>query len=133
MAIIEPFEEHAGRYEDWFRLHDAAYRAEVRAISELLPRGPAENARRRIRALHGPSGGANSDTPGGRHSLLRGAPRALALPLVHPSRGPSPPFPLARQDAIMSTITSVDKTRAEAGVLYFAGYAIELTNAETVL
>jgi len=33
---IRPFEENAGRYEDWFSRHENAYLAEVRAIAQLM-------------------------------------------------------------------------------------------------
>jgi len=39
VAKAGPFDRHAQRYEEWFETHGAAYRAELRAVRELLPRG----------------------------------------------------------------------------------------------
>ena len=37
MAGVDAFEGATGRYEAWFRDHHNAYRAEVRAVEELMP------------------------------------------------------------------------------------------------
>ena len=37
MANIEPFEKHAGEYEDWFERNKFAYESELRAVRTLLP------------------------------------------------------------------------------------------------
>lgn len=37
MARIEPFEEHAGEYEDWFTEHRLAYESELQAVKQQLP------------------------------------------------------------------------------------------------
>lgn len=34
---IQPFEQHADRYESWFRRHPAAYASELAAVRELWP------------------------------------------------------------------------------------------------
>lgn len=39
MAKIEPFEQHAGKYEDWFTKHRFAYESELQAVRQHLPRG----------------------------------------------------------------------------------------------
>jgi hypothetical protein len=39
MAKIEPFEEHAQQYEDWFERNRFAYESELRAVKTLLPEG----------------------------------------------------------------------------------------------
>lgn len=36
---IEPFEQHADRYESWFERHPAAYQSELAAVRELWPPG----------------------------------------------------------------------------------------------
>jgi SAM-dependent methyltransferase/transcriptional regulator with XRE-family HTH domain len=38
-ARTQPFDEHSDRYEAWFHAHGHAYRAEVRALKELMPPG----------------------------------------------------------------------------------------------
>jgi len=37
MARIEPFEQHAGEYEDWFTEHRLAYESELQAVKQQLP------------------------------------------------------------------------------------------------
>jgi SAM-dependent methyltransferase len=37
MARIEPFEQHAGRYDAWFAEHEFAYMSELRALRALMP------------------------------------------------------------------------------------------------
>jgi ubiquinone/menaquinone biosynthesis C-methylase UbiE len=39
MAKIEPFEQHAGKYEDWFTKHKFAYKSELQAVRQHVPRG----------------------------------------------------------------------------------------------
>lgn len=36
MALTEPFDRHADRYEDWFDHHGAAYRSELRALDRFV-------------------------------------------------------------------------------------------------
>jgi ubiquinone/menaquinone biosynthesis C-methylase UbiE len=38
MARVEPFEEYASQYEDWFKRNRFAYESELRAIREQLPK-----------------------------------------------------------------------------------------------
>jgi ubiquinone/menaquinone biosynthesis C-methylase UbiE len=38
MPRIEPFEKYSGRYEDWFESNKFAYKSEIQAIKELLPK-----------------------------------------------------------------------------------------------
>ena len=35
--MINPFEKYAADYDDWFNLHEFAYRAELAAVQDLLP------------------------------------------------------------------------------------------------
>jgi SAM-dependent methyltransferase len=37
MARIEPFEQHASEYEDWFAEHRLAYESELQAVKQQLP------------------------------------------------------------------------------------------------
>lgn len=37
MAKTAPFDAHSGRYDEWFRRHDAAYMSELLAVRALLP------------------------------------------------------------------------------------------------
>lgn len=37
MARSAPFEAHSGRYDDWFRRHEAAYQSELLAVRAVLP------------------------------------------------------------------------------------------------
>jgi len=37
MAKVEPFEEYASQYEDWFERNRFVYESELRAIREQLP------------------------------------------------------------------------------------------------
>ncbi len=37
MAIIEPFEQHVQKYEEWFEKNQFAYQSELNALRELLP------------------------------------------------------------------------------------------------
>ena len=39
MAKIEPFEQHAQQYEDWFEKNRFAYESELKAVKTLLPEG----------------------------------------------------------------------------------------------
>jgi ubiquinone/menaquinone biosynthesis C-methylase UbiE len=39
MAKIEPFEQHAQQYEEWFERNRFAYESELRAVRMLLPEG----------------------------------------------------------------------------------------------
>ena len=39
MANIEPFEEHAERYEQWFERHEAVYRSELNAVAHFVKPG----------------------------------------------------------------------------------------------
>lgn len=34
---VDPFERHSRRYEEWFAIHERAYRAEIRALRALVP------------------------------------------------------------------------------------------------
>lgn len=40
MATTEPFEQHTERYEEWFEVHEVAYRSELAALDELLEDSP---------------------------------------------------------------------------------------------
>ncbi len=42
MAKIDPFEEHSDAYDDWFEKNSAAYKAELKAVRQLLPPAPAK-------------------------------------------------------------------------------------------
>ncbi len=39
MPAVDAFEQHVGRYEEWFMDHPLAYVSELHAIRELLPKG----------------------------------------------------------------------------------------------